>query len=346
MALDILECASKCIEETGFFNDQEKLDTMYHLMQGLTYQQVARRMGRQISYVHRVMDFLRNNGLLYWGRWTPNVYRIGMKKTIAFLRWEDREIPMQSNSHYETFVHYVQAEKTKVCAIYTYPVEHESKIVGEKGDLITPFYHTYTKFTVPLFKKIDLVKEFFDIFHSVDNDEGILSGTTSFEAKPSYTDPITVYLSRYSEISPELTPAVLTEKLEQDFKDYGDIEIDYDKIREVLNTMKERKVIYPKNMLHLSPLSYQKVLAQIKTKEIYRIMGTFNKFNMLTQLASTKRPEDYYLFIEYPFYQLSEVLEILSRLDTELKAYILTKYIDKDTIYYEWALERFLESKR
>ncbi|MGC1123131.1 MAG: hypothetical protein WBA22_18770 [Candidatus Methanofastidiosia archaeon] len=328
------------MEETGFLNDQKRLDTVYYLMKGLSYRQIAEKVDKQISYVQRVMDFLRENGLLYWGRWAPNVYRIGMKKSIALLDWKDREIPMRDNSKYETFVNYVQARKTKVCAIYTYPRDDEELIEGDKGEQITPFYHTHTRFTAPLFKKIDLAKEFFDTFDSLDNDRGILSGKPSFETEPSYTDPMTVYICRYGELLPDLTPGALTEKLKKDFKDNENIEVNYNRVRDTLNKMKDDGVIFPKNMLWLRPLSFQRTLARMRTDQIYRIMKTFNEFNMLTQLALTKEPDEYYLFVEYPFHQFSEILEILSSLDPDLEAYVMSKHIDKDTIYYQWSLER------
>lgn len=344
MAVDILDCISRYMEETNFFNDQKKLDTVYYLMQGLTYRQIAEKIDKQISYVQRVMDFLRNNGLLYWGRWAPNIYKIGMRKSIAFLKWEEREVPLRDNPYYETYIHHVQAEETKVCVIYTYPKEDEPKIKGEKGELITPFYYTYPRFTVPLLKKVELVKEFFDVFDSVSYDEKILAGTPSFEEK-SYTEPIVVYICRYGELLPELAPGTLTDKLEQDFKDHKEVDITYNNVRDTLNWMKEEEVIYPKNALYLKPLFYQSVLTKVKTKEIYRIMGTFNQFNMLTQMALTREPDLYYLFIQYPFYQFSEIMEILDEVDSTHKAYILTKFVDSDTIYYKWSLERFLSSK-
>lgn len=338
MTIDLLECISRCVEETNFFENQKKLDTMYYLTQGLTYREVAEKVEKQISYVQRVMDFLRNNGLLYWGRWAPNVYKIGMKKSIAFLDWKDRNVPMNDNPLYETYIHHVQAEETKVCVVYTYPIEDESKIKGDIGEPITPFYYTYTRFTIPFFKKMDLVKEFFDKFDSVKNDEKILTGIPSFEEK-SYTDPLIVYICRYGELLPELTPGTLTEKLERDFEGSG-IEVTSNKVRDTLNWMKEEGVIYPRNALYLKPLFYQSVLVKIETEEIYRIMGTFNKFNMLSQLALTHDRDVFYLLVQHPFYQFSEVMEILDNLDSVHKAYILTKFIDSDTIYYQWSLKK------
>ncbi|MBU7045637.1 MAG: hypothetical protein HXS54_04305 [Theionarchaea archaeon] len=191
--MDILDYLTKYVEEANFFNDQKKLDAMYYLMQGLTYRETAERIDKHIAYVQRVMDFLRNSGLVAWGRWTPNVYKIGMRKSIAFLDWKDREVPMRDNPYYETYIHHVQAEETKVCVIYTYPKEEESQIKGDRGELITPFYYTHTRFRVPFFRKMDLVKEFFDIFDSMGNDEKILTGTPSFEEK-SCIDPVVVYI--------------------------------------------------------------------------------------------------------------------------------------------------------
>jgi len=342
--VDILEYLSKYLEETNFFNDQKKLDTMYYLMQGLTYREIAEKIEKHISYVQRVMEFLRTHELLLWGRWAPNVYKIGMKKSIAFLNWEDRDIPMRDNPDYETYVQHVQAEETRVCVVYTYPKEEESRIKGDPGEPITPFYYTHTRFTVPFFKKIDLVKEFFDVLDSVDNDEKVLTGTPSFEEK-SYTDPITVYICRYGELLPELSPGILTDKLEQDFRDHKEVEINYSKVRDTLNKMKEEEVIYPKNALYLKSLSYQSALIKTETKEIYRILGTFNQFNMLTQLAMTRDREVYYLWVQYPFHQFSEVMEIFDELDPDHRTYVCTKSIDSDTICYKWSLERFSGSR-
>ena len=123
--------------------------------------------------------------------------------------------------------------------------------------------------------------------------------------KKIYDDPITVYICAYAEELPDLTPGILTEKLEQDFKDYEEIDISYDKVRTTLNKMKDEEVIFPKNALNLEPLSYQSALVRIEAKEIYRIMATFNEFNMLTRIALTPKKDTYYLFIQYPFYQFS-----------------------------------------
>lgn len=85
---------------------------------------------------------------------------------------------------------------------------------------MTPFYYTHTQFTVSLSKKIDLVKEFFDIFDST-----------------------------------------------------------------ALNKMKKEEVIFPKNAIYFRPLYYQATLVRIRTKEIYKVMKTLNRFNILTGLA-------------------------------------------------------------
>jgi len=342
--MEILDYISKYVEETNFFDDQKKLDTVYFLMQGLTYEQIAGKIHKRISYVHRVMNFLRNNGLLYWGRWTPNVYKIGMEKSIVFLNWKERKLPHEKNFRYATYVHHVQAENAKVLVVYTYPKEDEAEIKGKKGEPITPFYYTHTRFTIPFFKRINLTKKFFNIFDSMENDEKILIGTPSFETEKIYDDPITVYICRYCELLPELVPGILTDKLEQDFKDYKEVDISYEKVRTTLNRMKEEEVIFPRNALYFKPLSYQSTLVRIRTKKIYKIMKTFNEFNMLTRLALARDPDVFFLYLQYPFYQFSEVMEILNQLDPDSKTYTETKFVMGDTIYYQWSLDKFLDS--
>lgn len=344
MEINIADAISEHLNKTNFFNDQKKLDTMYYLMRGKTYREIAEKIDKQISFVQRVMDFLRNYRLLYWGRWSPNIYKIGMKKTITFFSWNDRKIPEEKNFHYAKYVHLVHAEKPEILVIYTYPDDHESKIVGDIGEEITPFYYSHTKFTVPFIKQIDLYKEFFSFYDSTKNDKSVIDGTPSFNTEKIYDDPLTVFICRCAEIIDELTPGVIYERLKKD-KDYDPLHVTYEKVRSTLGIMKENEVLFPKNALYFKPLSYQAALIRIKTDEIYRIMGSFNQFNMLTRLALTRDPITYYLYIQYPFHQFSQVMEILSELDPDHKAYIETKFIMGDTIWYKWALERYLESK-
>ncbi len=345
MVVDIIGFLSKWAEDTNFFNDQKKLDTLYYLMQGLTYREVAEKVDKQISYVERVMDFIRSNGFLSWGRWATNVYKIGMKKSIAFLDWKDRELPLEYNFKYVTYIHYILAEETKVFVIYTYPREDELKIKGNLGEKVTPFYYMHTRFTAPFFKKMDLVRQFFDLFDSMENNEEILTCRPSFETENTYTDPITVYICRYGDLLPELTPGILIDRLRQDFKDHREIEINYENIRTTLKKMKEEEVIFPKNNLYLRPLSYQEALIRIKTKEIYKIMATFSRFNMLTNVALTLNPEIFYLFIQYPFHEVASVMEIFNELDPTHRTYVMTTFVINDTIYYQWSLQKFLKSK-
>ena len=344
MEIDTVNAISEYLDKTNFFNDQKKLETMYYLMRGYTYREIADKIDKQISFVQRVMDFMRNYKLLYWGRWSPDVYKIGMKKTIAFLSWGDRERPEKENFKYTTSVHLVHADEPKTLVIYTYPNDHENKIVGEIGEEITPFYYSHTKFTVPFIKQIDLHTEFFSTYDSTKNDKSVIDGTPSFNAEKIYDDPLTVFICRCAEMIDELTPGVVLERLKND-KDDDPLNITYENVRSTLNNMKENEVIIPKNALYFKPLSYQTALIRIKTNEIYRIMGSFNQFNMLTRMALTHDPNIYYFYIQYPSHQFPQVMEILSELDPDHKAYIETKFIMGDTIWYKWALERYLESE-
>jgi hypothetical protein len=344
MEIDTVNAISEYLDKTNFFNDQKKLETMYYLMRGYTYREIADKIEKQISFVQRVMDFMRNYKLLYWGRWSPNVYKIGMKKTIAFLSWEDRKRPEKENFYYTTNVHLVHAEEPKTLVIYTFPNDHESRIVGDIGEEITPFYYSHTKFTVPFIKQIDLYKEFFSIFDSIKNDNTIIDGTPSFDIDEMYDDPLTVFICRCAEILDELNPGVILESLKKD-KDYDPLQIAYENVRTTLNKMLKNNVLFPRNALYFKPVSYQAALIRIKTNKIYRIMGSFNQFNMLTRMALTRDPNIYYFYIQYPSHQFSQVMEILSELDSDHKAYIETKFIMGDTIWYKWALERYLESK-
>jgi hypothetical protein len=341
--INAVDAISEYLDNTNFFNDEKKLDTMYYLMCGMTYREIAEIIDKKISFVQRVMDFIRNYKLLYWGRWSPNVYKIGMKKRIAFLSWDERKIPEEENFYYTTYVHLVHAEKTKTQVIYTYPDDYESKIVGDIGEEITPFYYSHTKFTVPFIKQIDLHKEFFSIYDSRKNDESVIDGTPSFDAEKIYDDPLTVFICRCAEIINELSPSVIYERLKKD-SDYDSLNITYEKVRSTLNTMKENEVLFPKNALYFKPLSYQAALIRIKTNEIYKIMDCFNQFNMLTRVALTRDPAVYYLYVQYPFHQFPEVMEIFSELDPDHLAYIETKFIMGDTIWYKWALEKHLKS--
>ena len=152
-----------------------------------------------------------------------------------------------------------------------------------------------------------------------------------------------MYICRYCELLPDLVSGILTDRLEQDFKDY-EIDVSYERVRTTLKIMKEKGVIFPKNALYLKPLSYQSTLVRIRTKEIYKIMGTFSEFNMLTRLALTQDPEVFYLYIQYPFYQFPDVMEILNQLDPDNKTYTETQFVMGDTICYKWSLKKYSKS--
>lgn len=356
--MEIINYISKYIEEIDFFNDQKKLYAMSHIIKGLTCREIAEKIDKKISYVQKVMDFLRNNNLLCWGKWSPNVYKIGMKKSIAILDWKDRKIPEEKNFIYTTYAHHVQAEKAKVLVIYTYPKDEQSKIEGKKGELITPFYYTFPQFTVPFFKNIDLFKKFKEFFPSAKNDKKILSATPSFKSTPIDDNPISVYICRCCQLHFEsgLMPGIVMEYLKQDikkckkeldldFNDLGELGITYTDISEKLRDLKKREIIFPLNGLYLKDFLYQSAYVKIITTEIYKIMATFNKFNILTGLAMTEKPGVFYLYIHYPSHQFPEVMEILNDLDPVSKVYIETKHIINDTICYEWALKKYLKSK-
>lgn len=262
-----------------------------------------------------------------------------MKKSISFFNLKDKK--RLANYRYTTFRSHVQVGKIQECVIYTYPVDEN---LIRNGELITPFYYTDSRFTTPLFKRINLVREFFDIFDSLDNSAGIINGTPSFSTEPTYIDPLTIYICRYGEILPDLTPGVLTDKLLSEIGNKG-IEINYEIVKERLTKMKADGVIFHKNMLWLKPLYYQRLLVKIKTNKIYQIIGGFNKFNMLTQLALTEKENEYYLSIEYPCYQFSGVVEILNILNLNFKTYLLFGDIEMNPINASWSFGNNTKAK-
>ncbi|MBU7041975.1 MAG: hypothetical protein HXS47_00180, partial [Theionarchaea archaeon] len=151
MEIDAVNAISEYLDNTNFFDDEKKLETMYYLMRGKTYREIAGIIGKQISFVQRVMDFIRNYKLLYYGRWSPNVYKIGMKKRIVFLPLKEWKIPKSTkeikeikNFDFITYIHLVHAEVPKVLFIYTYPDNCESEIVSDisNSEEISPFYYS------------------------------------------------------------------------------------------------------------------------------------------------------------------------------------------------------------
>jgi len=51
------------------FCDQDNLDAMYWLTQGLSYRDIGEKIGRPHSFIQRVNNFLRNHGLMAGGQW-------------------------------------------------------------------------------------------------------------------------------------------------------------------------------------------------------------------------------------------------------------------------------------
>ena len=113
-----------------FIGNQNNLDAIYWLMQGLSYRDIGEKIGRPHSFVQRVNNFLRKNGLTTGGLWRIDVAALQMTKTFKFYEYaDDRTEEVINNNDFLTYFDDIKKGKSDYFALYTFPNEIEKKWV-------------------------------------------------------------------------------------------------------------------------------------------------------------------------------------------------------------------------
>ena len=154
----------------NFLDTQVNLDVMTFLAEGLSFRQIAYKIGKKHSFVQTRSDFLRNHTMIAGGRWNVDLQALGIVKTVAFYDYKEEiknEILGNENKNfYLSYLSQVLMGEMKYFAMYNYPEE----IRDREGFEVTSWYDTFPRFKVPFFKNRQFENEFKNIFEEEDNE--------------------------------------------------------------------------------------------------------------------------------------------------------------------------------
>jgi len=313
-------------------NKQEKLDAMYYLSRELPIEEIATRINRTRSFVRSIDVLLRIHGMLTDARWGVDTEALKMKKILKI--YPDSQ-PMRdqlfSNDFFITYL--VQAKRNRefLIAVYTIPEEVEEKISGIP---ISSWYYTFSRFTVPFFKE-NLLEEFFKEYNSITNENPFPPRGTPIQD----IDLIYMYICKWAQIWPEFATEKdkLASNIEEEIGDL--IDVSYHYIDAKLNILKENNILFPINPLFLEGINYDSLISFINHQEVYRVIKTFNQFNIITALCFTSEGK-YGLWLHYPHDHEKSILQILNDLDPHHETYLLSDVLIRTTIPYKYFVDK------
>ena len=340
-----------------FVSEQDNLDALYWLQKGISYREIGEKIGRPHSFVQRVNDFLRNDGLTTGGQWRIDVNALGMTKTFKFYEYSpNRPREVIDNDDFLSYFADIKKGKSGHLALYTFPNEVEPKTGGN----ITPFYYNIPRFTAPLLNHDLSLDKFTEIYKDEDNENPLPPRGETINP-----DIIHIELARYIELFgiPEnkgnnedaqklhdsgltgINFSKLVDIITDDIREElgGTVDVTYDIVRNRYNDMHKKHVVYPGFGLDMRKLGYTLSFCWIKTKEIYRVIRTFSQFNVICALAYANNK--HLLHLQYPKNKEIDVFDIFNDLDPENEVFRILKVHNNRLLphpyYFEKERERF-----
>jgi hypothetical protein len=318
----------------NFLDNQENLDIMTYLAEGLSFRQIAQKIGKKHSYVQTRSDFLKNNAMMTFGRWNVDVQAIGMVKTAEFCNYKEEiknEILSDKNRNfYLSYLSQVTMGEMKYFAMYTFPEEIENRI----GFEITSWYYTFPHFTRPFFKNRQFENEFERIFEKEDNESSIPPRGERIRDP----DLIDIYICRYVQL--ELGDINLKEYTRRMKEEIGDlIDVHYSTVRTRFQRLRKKKILYPVNPLNFSEISYVNVFFLTACDQIFRFMKTLNKLNIITAISFMSDNRSI-LFVNCPYDKKNAIANVLSRLDRRSEMFSVTSMYVNRGLPYKYYLDK------
>lgn len=306
----------------------EKLDVMYYLSRGFSIEETATKMERTHSFVKKLDTLLGTYGLLTDTRWGIDAEALGMKKILKI--YPDSEYvrdQLLSDDFFITYLVQARKEKEFLVTIYTFPEESEEEIGGIS---ISDWYYTFPRFTVPFFKE-NLFEEFFNEYNSISNESPFPPRGTPLQD----VDLIDIYICKWAQIWPEFDKEKdkLTVTIKEEIEDL--IDVSYNLVKDRINILKEKNIIFPINPLFLKRLGYNALMSIINHQKIFRVVKTFSQFNIMSALCFISE-EKYGLWLHYPHEHEKSILQILNNLDSHNETYLLSDALIRTTIPYKY----------
>ena len=320
----------------NFLNQQENLDIVFYFSRGKSYREIARKIRKDTSFVKSRIGFLRENGLMPFGRWNVNVNALGMTKTLEFCSCtEGGWNKLFKRDFFLSYFSQVVVGKAKYLAMYTFPEGVKNKI----GSEITSWYYTCPHLEAPFSRDFD-EKRFFEVYEEENNRDPLPP------RKEKIRDPeiIDVLISKYAQFETDIINVEeYTKKIERDIGNYT--EVSRKEVEKHLRTLENKNVIYPIFPLDFGNISYSLVYCITSRKNIFRIIKTLNKFNIMTGISFLMEKKAF-LHIQCPPPSKYAIISIFDQLDRDNEVYFVTKIRYNRGLPYKYYLEKYRESNR
>jgi len=316
---------------------QINLDIMASLSKGKPYREIVKKTEKRASYVRSVVRSLKDYGLIQFGRWNVDIQALGMIKTLEFRGFtEDSWNKIFDNNLFLSYLSKIKIGKTKYLAMYTFPKEIREK----KGSEISSWYYNYPHFEVPFFKQNFTKKNFLEQFEK-ENNESCLPHRGKKIKKPDIIDYL---ICRYVQLEKD-DPNM--QKCAEEINEIigTDIDVSSDLVEKRFERLKRNNIIYPVVPLDFSGISYGRIYCIISSREIFKLMKTLNRFNMITAISFVEG-NSYVLLIQCPYEFQNTVTRIIDQLDRENEMYVVTRVHVNRGFPYKYYLEKFKKFQR
>ena len=344
-----------------FGRQQDNLNATYWLMKGLSYREIGERIGRSHSFIQRVNNFLRNNGVVTGRQWSIDVNAMKMTRFLEFYDYS-RNFPKKVDENDEFLTYFAEIKKgvSEYFALYTFPDE----ISPRTNNTISPYYYHVPEFKAPLDENRLSQDEFYKVFDEKDNRNPLPPRGEAIEP-----DLVHIEIARYVELfgNPKKDKSTHTnaeklnkkglrevnlwkfvEIIKEDMREeklVDAVDVTYDIVRSRYNEMLKKNIIYPGFGLDMRKFGYVLSFCWIKYEEIYRVLKTFSDFNIISALAYTQNNR-YLLHLQYPREKELEVFRILNSLDHGNEVFKVLEVHANRTLPFSYFFKKEREKKR
>ena len=302
---------------------------MIHFAQGLSYEEIGEKIGIESAVVRERIEFLKDYGMMNFGRWNVDVEALGMTKTIKFYEYsEDSWKRIYENNLFLSYLSQVKMGRTRYLAMYTFPEKKKDKI----GSEISSWYYLFPHFTLP-FKVWDFSKKLEKTFEKEDNENPLPERGERIENP----DLIDIYLSMYVQQEfMDINSERYTRKMEEEIGNHVSDKL----IEERLKTLKEKNIIYPVNPFDFTRISYIHIFFITAYAEKFRFMKALNKLNVTTGISFAENNENI-IYVHCPIDVQNDIANLMNKLDKESKMFAITLVYENRTLPYKYFLREY-----
>ena len=320
----------------NFLDNHANLDVMTLIAKGSSFRQISHKIGKKHFFVQTKSDFLRNHTMVAGGRWNVDLQALGIVKTAAFYDYKEEiknEILGNENkSFYLSYLSQVLMGEMKYFAMYNYPEEIREK----EGFEVTSWYDTFPRFKVPFFKNGQFENEFEEIFEEEDNENPLPPRGKRIKD----FDLIDLYICRYIQLeSGDINLKRYTRRMEEDIGNL--IDVRYSTVRNRFERLKKKNIIFPRNPLDFSGISYVRIFCITAYDQIFRFMKTLDKLNIITAISFME--EKNMIYVECPYDKQHTIANIMCNLDRTCQIFFVTKTYVNRGLPYRYYLRKYIK---